>query len=111
MKFANVSSWLASVACGVCLVLAVLATPGVAKADPPCACCGDPPPPGASQEANTEWNNCMSWCLSHNNSCSDAPFCYPKPNRDGCTQGLCGFYTTCHDHVEYDLYGGANCCW
>ncbi|MBA4065815.1 MAG: hypothetical protein C0501_19270 [Isosphaera sp.] len=38
-RYWNVSSWLAGVACGVCLMLAVMATPGAAHADEPCPCC------------------------------------------------------------------------
>lgn len=34
-NFTKLSSWACSVACGVCLVLAVLATPRTALADPP----------------------------------------------------------------------------
>lgn len=38
-SFMKLSSWACSVACGVCLALAVLATPRTALADPPV---GDP---------------------------------------------------------------------
>ena len=35
LGYSALASWLSSVACGVCLVLAVAATPGVVSADPP----------------------------------------------------------------------------
>ncbi|VTT99373.1 unnamed protein product [Gemmataceae bacterium] len=64
----KVSSWLASIACGVFLVLAVLATPGVARADPPCSCCG--PDPGPSDPvARNQWLQCMNYCMSHGQNC------------------------------------------
>lgn len=46
-SFVKLSSWACSVACGVCLALAVLATPRTALADPP----EDPPQdPGGGGE-------------------------------------------------------------
>lgn len=58
-KFSVVASWLSSIACGVCLVLAVLATPGVARADPDCSCCGTDPGPG-DYSGHQQWESCMS---------------------------------------------------
>ncbi len=69
MKVVHVSSWLASVACGVCLVLAVLSISDVARADSgaPCSCCGP-------NTGDQNYQNCMASCTQNGGSCA-AFFC------------------------------------
>lgn len=101
-KFTNVSSWLSGIACGVCLVLAVLATPDVARADPPCdpaTCCGPNPDP-----------TCVMQCLQ-TGTCAAAPLCWPIANTNNCMQGFCGVLSSCQQTVMYDMFGGRNCCY
>jgi hypothetical protein len=85
-KFSVISSWLSSIACGVCLVLAVLATPGVARADPDCSCCGTDP--GAGDYAgHQQWMNCMSQCAA-TGTCGGLVIKSSCPNgsRSSCSQ-------------------------
>ena len=112
-KFSAISSWLSSIACGVCLVLAVLATPGVARADPLCSCCGDPPQPSDPPEAHQWYNQCMSYCQAHGGSCDGVPpkpFCVPRNGGAYCDQGYC-LLGTCHAVPDWDLFGDPFCCW
>jgi hypothetical protein len=89
-KFSVVSSWLASIACGVCLVLAVLATPGIVHADTFCSCCGTDPGSG-DPIAQQVWRDCLNDCMQHNGEC-DSPV---PPRMQSCTSctGQCPSFT------------------
>lgn len=71
-KFSVVSYWLSSIACGVCLVLALLMTPGVTLADEPAVppevvpapACANPTSDPCPQQLTT------AFCLA--NVCSNA---------------------------------------
>lgn len=74
-NFSKLSSWLASIACGVCLVFAALATPGVAKADPPaCDCCGTEPN-GSDPALLLAWQDCMNSCGANGGVCLSDTVC------------------------------------
>jgi hypothetical protein len=87
-KLTNLSSWLSSVACGVCLVLAVLATPGVARADPPCDCCGSDPGPG-DPPGHQVWENCVTYCIENGG------VCFAACSNSVCSVTCVGSYPQC----------------
>ena len=92
-KLSVVSSWLSSIACGVCLVLAVLATPGVAKADPDCSCCGTDPGPGDYQ-GHLAWQNCVYQCMQ-TGVCDESAFFSCTRQMSNCPNWNCLTYDYC----------------
>jgi hypothetical protein len=116
-KFSAISSWLSSIACGVCLVLAVLATPGVARADPDCSCCGTDPGSG-NPSGHYTYMMCMQQCtqaggcafLGCNSFCAVVcgPFNGGPASGIQCTGNCSG--TGCHFGCGCSFVNGCNEC-
>lgn len=75
--------------------------------------CGVQPPGTFGDPAYDTWYNCMMTCGAGGGGGGGVGIaCWPNRSTvpESCSQGYCGFFTTCRNNVIYDDYGYGNCC-